>query len=659
MIGPLSGSLAGPLGVARRAAAAGPLAAPSDLAVAATGSTYADLTWSAATGGDTSGDGYSYQARYSAASGGPWTDSGAPTSATSARVTGLDSGATYYFTVVVTDDAASTDTSNEASGATAETAISALGASVALFFDEGSGDFLDESGNSRDASSANIARVAEGVTFDGASYFDLPSLPYRTLLTVQSIPLAARGFFFRTNLGGTQIAVNYNSENGVLANVSDVRDGCRIVESSNNGSALALKDGWKASACFLDFAGSNILRYGAINTTPGSYLTSGTLAAVVAFESVLTEAELEAAHNAIVSRLAGRSAAIDAAIGPVELPTLVTASMASPASFLEGLIPSPYSGTLDGDGRDTGDFNVHPSVLDMEVELGAGQAWNGYRYWMAYTPYPDQLTSAENPCIVASSDGETWVTPAGVTNPIVAAPATGYNSDVALAMDPDGSTMHLLWRDYHQANDLVTHKHLSSTDGFATLSAADDLFSHDTALGNNELSASLFHEGGRWKIYTVLRRYSTTGDAYNTFRLREGATIAAAGAATPTDCEAPPYYEGSLRGPWHAEVRPDARVGGYAALVGNSSTGSAAGTHHGYALTSTDGVTWYVSRTPLLLASGAANLGDWDSGQIYRLSFAATAAGWDVWYSARGTVAGDDDYGADSEFRIGRSSVTL
>lgn len=40
----------------------------------------------------------------------------------------------------------------------------------------------------------------------------------------------------------------------------------------------------------------------------------------------------------------------------------------------------------------------HPKVVDM------GKKWNGYRYWLSYTPYPNGNDKYENPTIVGSND---------------------------------------------------------------------------------------------------------------------------------------------------------------------------------------------------------------------------------------------------------------
>lgn len=97
-------------------------------------------------------------------------------------------------------------------------------------------------------------------------------------------------------------------------------------------------------------------------------------------------------------------------------------------------LPSPYSAV----GSDV----VHPSVLFFP---GAG--WMGYRYWMAYTPYPTANSAYENPCLAVSQDGDTWAALSGGASPLVGQPVGGYNADTQLVMAPDRSKMYLIFRE--------------------------------------------------------------------------------------------------------------------------------------------------------------------------------------------------------------------
>ena len=41
------------------------------------------------------------------------------------------------------------------------------------------------------------------------------------------------------------------------------------------------------------------------------------------------------------------------------------------------------------------------------------EEWNGFRYWMAMTPFHGGNEDLENPCILASHDGFAWQEPTG------------------------------------------------------------------------------------------------------------------------------------------------------------------------------------------------------------------------------------------------------
>jgi hypothetical protein len=98
--------------------------------------------------------------------------------------------------------------------------------------------------------------------------------------------------------------------------------------------------------------------------------------------------------------------------------------------------------TYDGSNQST-----HPKLLYFP------SGWNGYRYWMSITPYPETNASYENPCIVTSNDGNTWVTPKGIHNPITGIPHDvrigGHYSDSQLVMN--GKKMEL-WYRYNPGN---------------------------------------------------------------------------------------------------------------------------------------------------------------------------------------------------------------
>ena len=64
---------------------------------------------------------------------------------------------------------------------------------------------------------------------------------------------------------------------------------------------------------------------------------------------------------------------------------------------------------------------THPNVIKFNNE------WNGYKYWMGYTPYPNADGEEENPSIAASNDMYKWETPKNLANPIADNEETGCN----------------------------------------------------------------------------------------------------------------------------------------------------------------------------------------------------------------------------------------
>lgn len=92
--------------------------------------------------------------------------------------------------------------------------------------------------------------------------------------------------------------------------------------------------------------------------------------------------------------------------------------------------------------------NIHPKVLYFKTP------WNGYKFWMAYTPYPSGETKAENPCIAVSNDGINWEDVPGLSNPLFDMFEVGYNSDTHLLYREDTGVLECWWRPHDQ----VAHK---------------------------------------------------------------------------------------------------------------------------------------------------------------------------------------------------------
>lgn len=257
--------------------------------------------------------------------------------------------------------------------------------------------------------------------------------------------------------------------------------------------------------------------------------------------------------------------------------------------------------TYDGTGQ-----TVHPDV----VFIPGG--WNGYRYWMAMTPYPNGVDTTENPSIIASNDGETWVEPAGITNPI-AKPATGFWPDPDLVFDPIKRRLYCVWLGMRSA---------WSDDG-VTWTAPTVMFN---ALAN-EVAPSIVKVGNAYWMWSCQRM--DVGE--HKILLRKGPSLeSGAGWSAPVECEFPAVPGLS---PWHMDVAD--YTGEFVTLAAFCTINTSGANTHLYAMTSPDGVVWERSEQPLI----APRPGVWDATNIYRACLVRTSGAGgaigDVWYSAR------------------------
>ena len=187
-------------------------------------------------------------------------------------------------------------------------------------------------------------------------------------------------------------------------------------------------------------------------------------------------------------------------------------------------IDSPY----DGIGNGT---NLHGCIRVSTERFG------GYKYWLAYTPYPNADSQYENPCVMASNDFKTWVAPAA--NPVVAKPNSHpmhYNSDTSLCFSADGKTLYLIYRTATTNYSVLIR---SSTDGITwsapitaltAAAAAHDYASpsmtYNPALDRYELFSHNFISGSR----PIERTISSTNNPMGAWGTPAAITLPPTGA---------------------------------------------------------------------------------------------------------------------------------
>ena len=265
--------------------------------------------------------------------------------------------------------------------------------------------------------------------------------------------------------------------------------------------------------------------------------------------------------------------------------------------------------TYDGSGA-----TIHPAVVDM----GNG-GWNGYRWWMANTPYPGQNDDNENPCIYGSNDRRTWTAPAGLTNPIDPDPGTPwFHSDTELVWNPETSRLVCLYRLASAATNPPTIylRAQSSPDG---VTWTDHGTIHTLPGSGARLSPAVERiAAGEWRMWVW-----GGGSAAQ--------MLAATNPLGPWTVAGSLTLAGSaFTAAWHGDV---IRHGGtyYAIYSDTISSGNL------WLTTSMDGIAW--SARVLVIDGGAG--GGWDVTPYRPCLLPSTEPGFfDCWYSAYGSVTG-------------------
>lgn len=268
--------------------------------------------------------------------------------------------------------------------------------------------------------------------------------------------------------------------------------------------------------------------------------------------------------------------------------------------------------TYDGSGQ----------IAEIDV-LYFPEGWNGYRYWMMNGPYPNANSAYENPCLLVSQDGKTWVVPAGLTNPIAGTASGQGHTDPSLFVDNDG-TMYAYWCGGNIAGDAQLF-YSKSTDGitwttYAQLCDFGGPFSFD--------SPNIVWDGTKYWLFAHWAPPSQgVGVYYSTASTVQGLTK----PLTPT----------TVTGKSHHNIRYwNDR---FYMVISDK--------FYLYYATSIDGINWALQTTPVM-GPGAA--GNFDSQGLYRCAFilveSAIGPALDLWYVG---------YTAASVFHVGYTRMTL
>lgn len=152
--------------------------------------------------------------------------------------------------------------------------------------------------------------------------------------------------------------------------------------------------------------------------------------------------------------------------------------------------------TFDGSNEFT-----HPSVLYFE------KGFNGYKYWMAYTPYHNCNVNIENPCIAVSNDGINFIKPLNINNPLLPIVKNEKNAKkIEYYNDPNliyANDKLELW--YRYTVETIDKKYqqkiyrIISDDGITW--SKPELMLEDKNNENNLISISILYDNNEYKIF--------------------------------------------------------------------------------------------------------------------------------------------------------------
>ena len=141
----------------------------------------------------------------------------------------------------------------------------------------------------------------------------------------------------------------------------------------------------------------------------------------------------------------------------------------------------------------------HPKILDFN------EKWNGYEYWLTYTPYPDSDEQKENPHVVASNDLINWETPQGFQNPLDDVPGDDhkkYNSDSHLTYNNDLGRLECYWRFVNDEDNSVTIYRMWTKDGVNWAKKEVVAYSENRKQ-KDYVAPAIIYEDGKYKIWYV------------------------------------------------------------------------------------------------------------------------------------------------------------
>ena len=348
----------------------------------------------------------------------------------------------------------------------------------------------------------------------------------------------------------------------------------------------------------IDSAGNTYVDGKFTSTVDAAIATSGRFSGAVSYYLLYSRVISPAEQGMIYSVLKSQMAA---------WPLPVTINTASIATGVSAVNAQTYETIPYDEGTGS---EIHPSVKYRP------SGWNGYKYWMMLSVYP-----SESPELVVSNTGTNdWAYLAGATNPVVATPSGGANTDPELFWSCDGSILYFINR---QVIGTAEELDLRQTTDGINWSAPVTILSDNTT--NNLVSPGVVCSNGTYYMWASQTSPSNV--------LLRTATDPSGTWSAPTTTN---LVASNVR---HLGVE---NSDGYFRLLLTGNVGSPMN----YSL-STDGITWTNSTIGTFLLGTP---GSWDETEIYRPSPMRDPTGLWMYYAALNSTG---------FARIGRTALVI
>lgn len=255
----------------------------------------------------------------------------------------------------------------------------------------------------------------------------------------------------------------------------------------------------------------------------------------------------------------------------------------------------------------------HPKVISFETK------WNGYKYWMSYTPYPYADSSKENPHVVASNDGINFEYPSKtkVLDEVVdTAKGKRYNSDSHLVYNSDTNELECWWRYVDDVDGNVVLYRRKTTDG-VNWSEKEAIITANRKK-QDYISPAIIYENNIYKIWFVRK---------NRVMYTESSDLKSFSKPIDLNIE----YEDSVLS-WHLDVIHTTK--GYEMILVAYSDWKHRMYMNLYYTKSIDNKNYDVAKVILKPTTGTNN---WDNSGLYRSSFIYDDGLYKIYYSGQGT----------------------